>query len=189
MLKMSARVLDDLIQFGVEEIPQLINELEAVRLSLVRLNSRNRPRIQQKSDVVLKPTDPTSKTEVVLVNTPKWIDSDGRHFIWLPKNRVHPEDFPLRKNSRRRPTHRGRRKKRTTLGVLLRKLQSTASQLVPEAKQLPLRIQKLISVLVDAAQFSEKCLEALQPQPNQLLTSTSTNSLRHRSRHKLLEGV
>ena len=153
----------------------------------MRLNFRNRPKINRPSNVVSKPTVSTSKREASLFNTKRWIDSDGRHFIWMPKKCGSSGEFSLRKNPRRRPTHRGRRKRCDNLGILLKKFQSTISQLVPEAKRLPLRIQKLVCVLWDAAQFSENGLEVSQSIDQ--LTASPADNHRHRSRHKLSEGV
>ena len=159
---MEACVQEVLLEFATEELPQLIKEIEAIRLLLVRLAHRNRPRSQKPIPTVQAHLFPTTRLRLRPPNGGR-IDEAGRKFVWVKKE-VSPEKF-ARRNSRRRPTHRGKRKKKDSKNsIFLRRAETTFAQLVPEAKALPRRVQKLVSVLYDAIFYNEpqKMIEPLK---------------------------
>ena len=154
---MNACLRSKLYEFSIEDIPQLLQAMEEIRLHLVRLERRNRP---QNDDEILiaspkKLSITREKTECKQYQR-FWINEDGRLFRWIKKEDL-SEEFPCRQG-RRRKTHRGKRKRNNSPDNLVKKSISTLSQMVPTASHLPQRIKKLHRLLYDILIYDDEIM-------------------------------
>jgi hypothetical protein len=144
--RFNASIATRLGEFIDEDIPQLFNSIEEIRLSLVRLNHRNRLRnVDQPKTNINQST--TARDEAIKGNR-YWIDVQGRKFNWMKKDALKDTGIQCKKQ-RCRPTHRGKRHKNHDQLSNIKKSITTFSQLVPKATQVPHKIVKLQGLLVD----------------------------------------
>ena len=140
-----------LLEFATDDIFKLLEDIEEVRLALVRLTARNRQEMRCNQPKAQEKGMPAARGPVGPGTIGHRIDRDGRKFVWR-KIRAPTEEFPWRKNLKKRPTHRGkRRRKSTELFATLFKAETTLSQLVPVARMLPKRIENLYVLIKDTA--------------------------------------
>ena len=164
---MSESVGNRLLEFATKDIFKLLEDVEEIRLALVRLTARNRQEMRRNQPKVQEKCILAAKGPVGPSTIGHRVDRDGRKFIWK-KKRVPIEEFPWRKNLKKRPTHRGkRRKKSKELFATLFKAETTLSQLVPVARMLPKRIEDLYVLIKDTA----LCLDGLREKKTQLRRS------------------
>jgi hypothetical protein len=122
--------VEEVLNFATEDVPQLIKAMEVLRVSLVRLASRNR-HLSKREDILIINQDEiqTARQQVRLKNSEGWIDSDGRRFIYVPKIQNKVTEGILSKKKKKRPTHRGKRKRSQNMGIVNVKLSDSVSSL------------------------------------------------------------
>jgi len=142
-------VKKQLLGFTLEDIPNILRSIEDLRLHLVRLNNRNRL-LEARNVPIISVKNSKSTAGRNEGSSSKWykIDEQGRKFCWMKKTEDLLDKIPS-KTVRKRPTHRGKRKKGSFNVVILKKSLTTFSQLVPTATALPKGIIKLWDILFD----------------------------------------
>ena len=149
IMQMSERVRDLRFELAIMSVLDLVRDIEAIRLTLVRLNPRNRRREPNGAAVFQGAEKPTAKGPVGMERRTTRIDKDGRAFIWVKKSTVPTEEF-ARKKQRKRPTHRGKRKEKDTHWLaILRRAARAFDQLAPPARHIPKRVYEVLGLLID----------------------------------------
>ena len=138
----------EVLDFATEDVLQIIEAIEVLRVRIVRLESRNR-RLLKFEDVPIIHQNgmKAARPKVKIRKTEGWIDSDGRRFIYVKKVQDKVTEQVLSKKKRKRPTHRGRRNKSPNIEGIIKRCSSTFKGLVPEAKSLPDGLTKLVDML------------------------------------------
>ena len=136
-------------EVAITTILDLVRDIEAIRLTLVRLDNRNRRREINDGAVFQGTKDSTAKGTVGAERKKVRIDEDGRAFQWVKKTTV-PTEEVARKKQRKRPIHRGKWKKKDTHWLAtLRRAAETFDQLALPAKHLPRRVYEVLGLLID----------------------------------------
>lgn len=146
----------------LNDLPQMTASIEEIRIFCVRLGQQNRL-LNLKCQPIVSPSidrlfNKSTTREVTTVNDPNKvkyfrIDERGRRFHFQKKVVNDPSTsekdtkIPCR---RKRPTHRGKRKKDYYDLSILKKSITTFSQLCPTAQQLPKGLMKLPQLLYGA---------------------------------------
>ena len=130
-------------------ILDLLRDIEAICLTLVRLNPRNRRREINDAAVFQGTGKSTAKGTVGMERKTTRMNKDGRAFQWVKKITIPTEEF-ARKKQRKRPTHRGKRKQKDTHWLAtLRRAAKTFDQLAVPARHLPKQVYEILGLLTD----------------------------------------
>ena len=148
---MNLSIRKQLLDFTVNDIPNIIHSIDELRLQLVRLESRNRQQKEGKIPSIRKYYNNSTSRVNDLSSMRYKIDERGQRYYWVKKTAVITKEFPI-KMKIKRPTHRGRRKKDTSIIGNLKRIQTTFNQLIPSASDIPQQFSNLIVLLHDIHQ-------------------------------------
>lgn len=151
---MDVRIQKWLSGFAVNDISNIAKAIDELRLLLVRLSYRNR--LKEEKDIPIVYVNDYSTASGKDDFSSKWyrIDNQGRKFYWQKKTKDLLKEFSS-KIKRKRPTHRGKRKKDPDIVATLSRSITTFSQLMPSATIIPQKMFELISLLLEVNHYME----------------------------------